>query len=842
MMYHCCDALRRETTRASALNGIDFLEVVDNAAPIEADRQRFLHVHLLKDPSPVVYAADRVTITRPDSAIDVLSVQTGLGPQTNIIVVELVSPGDFEPYVLAFRRGLIDPRPPAELDPQLAAIRFSFKVECPSDFDCLASCGCVEEIRPLPEISYLARDYDSFRSLMLHRLRTLQPAFGEPHVADQRMVLVEALAAAADSMSYAQDAAHSEGYLATLQHRVSSRRLGMLVDYSMDEGANARTFVHLEAGGDALPQAPDFAPVVPVGTAFTTRLAGHQVVLPDDPELLASAQIVYEALLPLEAIFVDLNTLDFYTWSDQRCCLPAGGTAATLAGHHPNLALGQFLAFEELMSPRTGSDADRDRSNRPVVRLTAVTAFESPGVPLFDPVTGDEITEIEWDRSDALSRPLCLSAETDEEFGRLFLPRVSVAHGNVVLADHGRTVADEDLGTVPGATASWAPGQGPQALAEAAIRPVACTDEICERADVERIPASFRPRLAAEPLTFAPAVVADASAHNLLVAPGRPQPVIRLVGELDGLEEPFDARRDLLGSGPAAHDFVPEIEDDSAARLRFGDDVNGLRPNSGTRFVATYRVGLGALGNIGEDRLVHVRSDLPIAAVRNMTPGVGGRRPETISEMRRRAPFAFRRQERAVTRADHDEMAARFLPPEGPMQGTVTSIMHTGSWLTSLVTADRRNGLPVDQEFEAALRGHLEHYRMAGRDLEVDDPIHVPIEIDMEVCVCPGHLRAHVKSALLARFSNQVLPDGTLGAFHPDRRSFRETLYLSPLIALAQSVEGVTSVTVTRFRRFSDPDSSGLDEQKLSFGRREIPQLDNDPSHPGHGVLRLRMR
>lgn len=842
MMYHCCDSLRREATRASALNGIDFLEVVDNAAPVEADRQRFLHVHLLKDPAPVVYAADQVTVTGPRGAIDVLSVQTGLGPQTNIIVVELVAPGDFEPHVLAFRRGLIDPRPPAELDPQLAAIRFSFKVECPSDFDCLASCGCVDEVRPLPEISYLARDYESFRSLMLHRLRTLQPAFGEPHVADQRMVLVEALAAAADSMSYAQEAMHSEAYLSTLQHRISARRLGVIVDYTMDEGANARTFIHLEADGDALPQAPDFAPVVPAGTAFTTRLARQPVLLPDDPELLASAQIVFEALLPLDAIFADLNTLDFYTWSDQRCCLPAGATAATLAGHHPDLSPGHFLAFEELMSPRSGSEADRDRSNRPVVRLTAVTAFESPGVPLTDPVTGQEITEIMWDRSDALSRPLCLSSETDEDFGSVFLPRVSVAHGNIVLADHGRTVVEEDLGMVPLATANWAPGQGPQALADVAVRPVACADEICKPADAERIPASFRPRLAEGPLTFAPPVAASASAQDLLAAPGTPQPAIRLVGELDGIEQAFDARRDLLGSGPAAPDFVPEVEDDGRARLRFGDDVNGLRPNSGTRFVATYRVGLGALGNIGEDRLVHMRSDLPIAAVRNMTPGIGGRRPETISEMRRRAPFAFRRQERAVTRADHDDMAARFIPPEGPMQGTVTSIMHTGSWLTSLVTADRRNGLPVDEAFETALRDHLEHYRMAGRDLEVDEPIHVPIEIDMEVCVCPDHLRAHVKAALLARFSNRVLPDGTLGAFHPNRRSFGETLYLSPLIALAQSVEGVTSVTVTQFRRFGDPDSSGLAQQKLSFGRREIPQLDNDPSHPGHGVLRLTMR
>jgi predicted phage baseplate assembly protein len=225
-----------------------------------------------------------------------------------------------------------------------------------------------------------------------------------------------------------------------------------------------------------------------------------------------------------------------------------------------------------------------------------------------------------------------------------------------------------------------------------------------------------------------------------------------------------------------------------------------------------------------------------------MTPGTGGRRPETIKEMRRRAPFAFRRQDRAVTRQDHDEMAKRFVPPEGPMQGTVTDIMHTGSWHTVFVTADRRGGLPVTTEFQSSLRAHLERYRMAGRDLQVERPIAVPVELDMEVCVCADYLRGQVKASVLERFSANVLADGTLGAFHPDRMSFGQTLYLSPLIALAQSVEGVKAVDVTLFQRYSDARTSGLTDRKLEFGRREIARLDNDPSHPGNGVLRLTMK
>lgn len=841
MMQFCCDALRREATRASALNGIDFIEVIDNAAVLEADRQRFVHVHLLKDPAPVVYGPDQITVTGPSGALEVVDAVTGLGPQTNVIVVELAAPGDFDTHGLAIRRGLLDDRPPVELDPRLTRIDFSFKVECPSDFDCAGTCDCPDDPQPLPDISYLARDIDSFRAAMLDRIGTLQPGGPAPHAVDQGMAIIDALAVLADGVAYRQDASHTEAWISRLRHRISARRLGRLVDYTMDEGRNARCFVHLEASGDAAPAGPGFAPVLPAGTAFTTRLAGMATRLPADPAILAAAPVVYEAMTPLPALFALHNRLPFYTWSDQRCCLPAGAIAATLSGHFPDLAAGMFLAFEEVVGPRTGAEADRDRTNRPVVRLTLAAAFASPGVPLTDRVTGAQITEIAWDPADALTRPLCLSAETDEEFGRLFVPEASVARGNVVLADHGRTVADEDLGAAPASRRAWAPGLGPAAMAAAGAGP--CADEMCAPARPERITPRYRPRLEERPLTFAPPFAPGDGARALLAAPGDPAPALALIGTLNGVPEPYAARRDLLGGGPDARDVAPEIDDEGRAILRFGDDVNGRRPNEGEAFAATYRVGLGPDGNVGEDRLIHVRSDVAeIAAVRNMTPGTGGRRPETIEEMRRRAPFAFRRQDRAVTRADHDEVAARFAPPEGPLQGTVTDIMHVGSWRTVFVTADRRGGLPVTPEFERDLRAHLERFRMAGRDLEVEGPIDVPIEIDMEVCARPDVLRSQVKAAVAARFSNRILPDGEPGAFHPDRMTFGATLHLSPLIALAQSVEGVAAVRVLRFRRFSDPGSSGLSARRLTFGRREIARLDNDPSRPANGVLRLTMK
>ena len=62
---------------------------------------------------------------------------------------------------------------------------------------------------------------------------------------------------------------------------------------------------------------------------------------------------------------------------------------------------------------------------------------------------------------------------------------------------------------------------------------------------------------------------------------------------------------------------------------------------------------------------------------------------------------------------------------------------------------ERAGGLPVDAVFETGLRGHLERYRMAGYDLEVDGPRFVPLEIALLVCVLPDYFRAHVTAAVL---------------------------------------------------------------------------------------------
>src|SRR4030095_10228974 len=63
----------------------------------------------------------------------------------------------------------------------------------------------------------------------------------------------------------------------------------------------------------------------------------------------------------------------------------------------------------------------------------------TPGSLVTDPLNDQPIVQIEWARADALPFAFCISAETDDGFAE----DVSLALGNIVLADHGMPFTDE---------------------------------------------------------------------------------------------------------------------------------------------------------------------------------------------------------------------------------------------------------------------------------------------------------------------------------------------------------------------------------------------------------------
>jgi hypothetical protein len=118
----------------------------------------------------------------------------------------------------------------------------------------------------------------------------------------------------------------------------------------------------------------------------------------------------------------------------------------------------------------------------------------------------------------------------------------------------------------------------------------------------------------------------------------------------------------------------------------------------------------------------------------------------------------------------------------------------------------------------------------------------VAIRLSLDVNVKPDHLRAHVKKALMDAFSDHTLASGAAGFFHPDNLTFGESISVSHIMAAAQAVDGVQSVTVQKLERLFIGPNDELENGILPIRSFEIAQLDNDPNFPERGILALQLR
>ncbi len=785
VQYHCKNQQRRTQVRENKgvagrfLNGIDYLEVSPNGNILSV---YFIHPLPGQEngvpPSPILNELN-VEISGGQS-LENVQVRS-LSAWANVLTVKLTEHGDFSStYTLRLVTSLSNPAPPLGFDPQLAQVDFSFRVESQSEFDCQPSPPPLPKSEPIPVIDYLAKDYASFRQLILDRLSVTTPQWLERSPADIGIMLVEVLAYAADYLSYYQDAVATEAYLNTARRRVSIRRHARLLDYFLHDGCNARTWVAIQVertppkGIKLLgPSLKDNRP----GTQFLTRVEGLNPVLQSGADLetaLNAGALVFESMDDI-TLHQEINELHFYTWGDSQCTLPMGATQATFKDPHgvlqqqKYLVTGDVLILAEVNGADTGDKADADPSHRHSVRLTRVEGKQ-------DPLFGDYLVEVEWLAEDALPFPLVISTVINDQE----ITGMSVAWGNVVLVDHGLTVVNEKLPDVP--------------------------DRSNYRPQLQKGPLTQQGRVLDRNnhwVTFDPQASAKATGHWQM---RDVRPSIWLWEKNDGQEFPWYAQYDLLNSDRFDRDFVVETEDNGRAYLRFGDNTLGKQPESATTFWATYRFGNGRLGNIGADAIHHVflpnnLSQTQITQISNPLAAQGGMEPESIEQVRLLAPQAFREQQRAVTTKDYAKITERF----PTVQKAVATRRWTGSWYTIFITVDRKEGQELDDTFKQQLSDFLERFRLAGHDLEINAPQFVPLDIAMTVRVAADYFRSSVKAALLETFNNNVSLDGQPGFFNPDRFTFAQPVYLSQIIARAIKVPGVESVSVTRFQRREQP-------------------------------------
>jgi hypothetical protein len=668
----CKDERRRSDVRESPLQGIDYIEVSDD--------QLTLTIHFMGE-APENLEPENVRIDggRRIRNIQVLAVDEcedeDEEDEDNCLKVTVDKPGDFSTYTLRLveragydRKGNPLYRRFPGFDNRYAQVDFSFKVACPSDFDCPTDTTCPPPVYEHPEINYLAKDYSSFRQLLLDRLALTIPGWQERHIPDVGIALVEVLAYVGDYLSYYQDAVATEAYLGTARQRISVRRHARLVDYFMHEGNNARTWLFLNTSQDILPTT-DFK-IAPADVYFITDPEGTLSIdgpMVDDADVQKLPTGTYEAFeLLLEApqsVYLNLyaahNEIRFYTWGDQQCCLPRGATSATLQDYAPvstdpdadeqayllsEIAEDEALEEDEDEEPpattSTGQSAPQSKkSGQTTQGQQAQSSQEAskkknprvlhlqPGdFLLLEEVRGANtgvaedalfshrqvlrLTKVEKAR-DALYHKNVLEVEWAVEDALLFPLCISaIGRAPDCVLFQNISVARGNLFLIDkGLTVS-------PPLDNWGV-PIAMTIPHCEGeqqpSDIEVIAGPFNPTLSELPLTYSQPLLVGKPASQLLAQEmGKAIPQIQLSSQLPSEDADQDPQRtwtvlpDLLESEPDDLNFVVEIDNDGYAHLRFGDDNLGRAPEPDEQFSATYRIGNGPTGNIGAETIAHI--------------------------------------------------------------------------------------------------------------------------------------------------------------------------------------------------------------------------------------------
>jgi len=706
---------------------------------------------------------------------------------------------------------------------------------------------------------YLAKDYDSFRQMLLERMAFFVSAWPERNPSDLGVTLLEVLAYAGDYLSYQQDAVATEAYLGTARRRISVRRHARLLDFMLQEGINARAWVQIalrprsdgEAAADGA--AADGAAADPGGAAgravlpartqlLTTTERQPGVIEPGSPEyrrMLDEGALVFETLHDA-VLHPGHDSFDVYTWGAADYTLPRGTTSVALIGSWPHLAAGDVLVVEKRLGvkrqgtasgdgprPRSVEEmrraVERETSAVPDPRARAAVRLSAPPRIDRDRLTDVVYTEVRWADEDALQEDFPVS-RAEGAVRRRNLTRL---HGNIVLADHGRRV-EELLPAVP---------------ADGEYAPVLSTHELTRRVPFDAVRARGVP-----------------AAHTLEQPLRQALPDVELI-EIPGHGAPGTAeearhrvrpwslhwrpRFDLLASSRFAREFVVETDERGQPHLRFGDGGSGLRPRPGSRFLALYRVGTGPRGNVGSQAIRHVvleaelrrrlaAAGAVVISARNHLPADGGSHRVSADYARVYAPDRLHSeqfQSRCVTEAD----SARLAGAHPEVRGAVARHVWNGSTRVVKLYVQRIAGRPVDDSFEARVGAWMEGKLLAGWELAVRPPHHVPLDIEVTVWIEPGEQVQRI----YRRFVEEREGRGQR-VFDPELFAFGQPIYMSQVTSSILAVPGVTDVRVDAFHRWGRPPAGEREAGVIPIGPLEVPRLDNDPDAPQRGTFRVR--
>jgi predicted phage baseplate assembly protein len=312
------------------------------------------------------------------------------------------------------------------------------------------------------------------------------------------------------------------------------------------------------------------------------------------------------------------------------------------------------------------------------------------------------------------------------------------------------------------------------------------------------------------------------------------------IKERGDLWQDWKYTQDLSFHGPADRVF---LVDRQAGMVRFGDGLTGRLPVPGAlgEVEVRYQVGGGNSGNLGSN-LSWEGVENPNVTAKNIVLANGGKEAETPAAARQRVAGALRQQQRAITRADYEELALTtpgvaikrayaavgFHPahPCTKVPGAVTVFVvpdapreaGNDEWVESAFVA----APVVDPGALHAVRKRLETARLVTSEVFVCNPRYRPVALTVTVegePVDTSRIRTQITERL------QHFLDPLSGGDTQQGWPFGEPLRPSVLVREAQRALGEAGTVVSVAIKLLDTAESAQDCFDVRIGEHDIVTL-----------------
>lgn len=264
----------------------------------------------------------------------------------------------------------------------------------------------------------------------------------------------------------------------------------------------------------------------------------------------------------------------------------------------------------------------------------------------------------------------------------------------------------------------------------------------------------------------------------------------------------------VLSPDPLAREYRLSVDGAGLPRVVFAARPIPVAENN---IRASYRVCLGARGNVAAGAINEARTALPaLHAVTNRVAAAGGSDAESAQSAISQAPQVFRSQQRAVTAADYVALTRRT--------GAVAKVrVNSQSYnRVDLYVAPAGDTLaPLSESLRNYLLAYFEDKRPLGINVQIFGARAAPLDIG---CVIVFDQR-FAASTVIGNVRTAIT-----GLLTFARVDFGQTLYVSDVYAVAEAVPGVIGVTVDRFRR-SDSSRREVDAELARSGLPPLAQL-----------------